>query len=230
VRETKKSNIKTKIFCYIHCFFVILAMIIVSDKTEQLTPNIYLAMHGCYGFCWLLKYVYFPDWGFELELHPVLYVLCFGSAAAHWITSWLVVNASGDAPAYLVCLAMMLFIMGMFFMYVADAQKFVFLKYNKGRLIREGVFTHTRNPNYLGEIMIYSGYCLLSRHWLPWVICVSFWTFLFAPNILAKEKSLSRYPDWDLYTSHSGILIPRWCSKSSAYSPPSVFAETKKDD
>jgi len=190
------------------CFFVVLGMIIVAEKTESLTPCIYLAMHGCYGWCWILKYLYFPDWGFEMNLWPATFIFCFVSAAVHWVTSWLIVTAKEEATPLIVTSALMSYIIGMFMMYVGDGQKYIFLKYRKGHLLREGIFTHTRNPNYLGEILIYLGYCLLSRHWVPWVICVSFWIFLFAPNILAKEKSLSRYPDWEAYKSHSGALVP----------------------
>ncbi|GAB5371464.1 hypothetical protein AAMO2058_001582200 [Amorphochlora amoebiformis] len=190
------------------CFFVILSMILYHGKIAQITPCVYLAIHGSYGFAWILKYIYFPDWGFEIELNLPIFLFCFLSAAVHWITSWIIVTNPYEAPGLLICAALMLYTMGMFFMYVGDAQKFFMLKYRPGRLIREGVFRHTRNPNYLGEIMIYSGYCLLSRHWLPWAICVSFWIFLFLPNIMAKEKSLSRYKNWELYCSHSGLVVP----------------------
>ncbi len=39
-------------------------------------------------------------------------------------------------------------------MLVSDAQKYYTLKYKKG-LISDGMFYATRNPNYLGEIMLY---------------------------------------------------------------------------
>ena len=56
-------------------------------------------------------------------------------------------------------LGIVFYVLGMFFHFVADAQKFFTLKYRKPRkLITEGLFRYTRNPNYLGEVMIYVGY------------------------------------------------------------------------
>ncbi|MEO5583717.1 MAG: DUF1295 domain-containing protein [Saprospiraceae bacterium] len=50
-------------------------------------------------------------------------------------------------------------------MMTSEAQKYYTLKYHLD-LINEGLFTKTRNPNYLGEMMIYAPYALMARHWL----------------------------------------------------------------
>jgi Protein of unknown function (DUF1295) len=47
---------------------------------------------------------------------------------------------------------------------VSDAQKFYILRERKG-LIEDGLFTRTRNPNYLGEILIYVSFAIMSMHW-----------------------------------------------------------------
>ena len=70
------------------------------------------------------------------------------------------------------------------------------------------MFTHTRNPNYMGEILIYTGFCLLADSVVPWLICVSFWLSLFLPNMLAKDKSLSRYKEFAAYKARSGMVVP----------------------
>ncbi len=46
-------------------------------------------------------------------------------------------------------------------MLVSDAQKYYTLKYKKG-LISDGMFYATRNPNYLGEIMLYRIFYVLT--------------------------------------------------------------------
>jgi steroid 5-alpha reductase family enzyme len=46
-----------------------------------------------------------------------------------------------------------LYSFGVFLHYVSEAQKYFTLKLQP-ELITDGVFAHTRNPNYLGEIMI----------------------------------------------------------------------------
>ena len=43
---------------------------------------------------------------------------------------------------------------GVVVMLLSDSQKYYTLKYKKG-LISDGMMKYTRNPNYLGEVMIY---------------------------------------------------------------------------
>ena len=70
-------------------------------------------------------------------------------------------------------------------------------------------FGRMRNPNYLGEILIYFSYAILSMHWLPFVILAG-WVFgFFARNMAAKDRSLSRHPGFEDYRKSSGLLFPR---------------------
>jgi protein-S-isoprenylcysteine O-methyltransferase Ste14 len=71
------------------------------------------------------------------------------------------------------------------------------------------MFARTRNPNYLGEMMIYGAYALLVRHGLPWLVLAWVWGVVFVPNMLLKEASLSRYPGWSAYRAATGLLWPR---------------------
>jgi protein-S-isoprenylcysteine O-methyltransferase Ste14 len=76
-------------------------------------------------------------------------------------------------------------------------------------LIKEGLFSRSRNPNYLGEILIYTGYAILSCHWLPFLVLAG-WVFgFFVRNMLAKDRSMSRYPDFAEYKGRTGLLIPK---------------------
>jgi steroid 5-alpha reductase family enzyme len=98
--------------------------------------------------------------------------------------------------------------MGLFLHYVSDAQKYHTLKLRKG-LIEEGLCSRTRNPNYLGEIMIYVAYAVMSLHWLPFLILAG-WVFgFFLPNMHRKDKSMSRYPEFAAYKSRTGLLFPK---------------------
>ena len=46
---------------------------------------------------------------------------------------------------------------------------------------------------YLGEILIYFSYALMSMHWIPFVV-LSAWIFGFLiRNMLIKDESLSRH-------------------------------------
>ena len=66
-----------------------------------------------------------------------------------------------------------------------------------------------RHPNYLGEMMIYGSFALLVWHWLPWLVLAWVWLGLFAVNMMNKEASLSRYPEWAAYRQRTGWLLPR---------------------
>ena len=201
------------------CAPVVVGMVLATGQQDSVRACAYLAMHGCYGACWCLKYAYFPDWGFEIVLPLPVWLLCFAFAAAHWVTAWIVVNNTAPLQPLVVCAALCSYIFGMFFMYVADAQKYFVLKERRRLmdpasqktgpgLITDRVLTHSRNPNYLGEILIYSGFCLLSGSLVPWIICCLFWCGLFLPNMLAKEASLSRYPTFARYKQCTGLLVP----------------------
>ncbi len=61
------------------------------------------------------------------------------------------------------------FLAGLLLEAVADAQKFAFMKNpkNKGKWIESGVWSISRHPNYLGEILVWSGVWLIAIGALP---------------------------------------------------------------
>ena len=95
---------------------------------------------------------------------------------------------------------------GITWMIAADCQKHFSLKYNRG-LITEGVFAYTRNPNFLGEIMIYFAYALLAQHWIGYAV-LTYAILIFYSRMLVKDASISRYPEWEEYAARSSRLIP----------------------
>ncbi|HEX4934997.1 MAG TPA: DUF1295 domain-containing protein, partial [Gemmatimonadaceae bacterium] len=116
---------------------------------------------------------------------------------------------SGTLPPGLVGGAVALFAVGAFFHFVADAQKYFVLRHRRPRqLITDGMFALTRNPNYLGEILIYSAFNLLAQHWLPWVACALVWVQLFWVNMRRKEESMARYPEHAAWVRRTGLLVP----------------------
>jgi protein-S-isoprenylcysteine O-methyltransferase Ste14 len=170
----------------------------------------YLALHGTYGVCWLLKHAVFPDTRWDV---PVTFGGAFMSFALtlglYWVAPSLI--AAGftrpAAPAMIaVCIA--LHTLGLALMFGSDAQKYFTLRLRPG-LITDGFFARIRHPNYLGEMLIYASYAVLAGHWVPWLILAWVWLGVFLPNILLKEASLSRHPGWVDYRRRSGLLWPR---------------------
>jgi len=174
---------------------------------------VYLALHGSYGLCWLLKHFVFPDPAWEVRV-------TFGGAfmafllvlALYWVFPWLLISPvlgprAGPSSALLAfCIA--LHTVGVVIMMTADAQKYFTLKYRKG-LIEDGMFRYVRNPNYLGEMMLYAAYAVLVGHWIPWLILAWVWGSFFLPNMLLKDESMSRHPGWAAYVARTGLLFPR---------------------
>jgi steroid 5-alpha reductase family enzyme len=90
-------------------------------------------------------------------------------------------------PNALVATALASYCFGFFFLHTSDAQKYFTLRLRPG-LITDGFFSRTRNPNYFGELLIYTGFALMASGanwhlWLvPWIINLLVWFVLFVPN------------------------------------------------
>ena len=89
----------------------------------------------------------------------------------------------------------------------ADLQKTFTLRLKPG-LISNGMFAYTRNPNFLGEIMIYATYAIMAAQLAGWIFVLLQWTLLFLPRMLAKDASISRHAGWTEYKARSGLIIP----------------------
>ena len=94
-------------------------------------------------------------------------------------------------------------------------QKHVQLKH-KRVLIATGLFAHTRNPNYFGEVMIYVGFACFSGNYSLFGYCLAVWLLLFCPNMVNKDASMCRYPEWPAWAQRTGLLVP-W--------PPALLAD-----
>ena len=97
---------------------------------------------------------------------------------------------------------------GVVIMLLADSQKFYTLKYKKG-LISDGLMKYTRNPNYLGEIMIYGSFILLVNDAISYACVIQVWVIVFTLRIWEKENSLKKKEGWSEYKSRSWILVPK---------------------
>jgi protein-S-isoprenylcysteine O-methyltransferase Ste14 len=170
---------------------------------------VYLSMHGTYSLLWLLKHALFPDRRFEERKPAIIGVLfVFSPLAGYYLAPYLLISRHVVLPPALIGLVLFLFIMGVFLHFASDAQKYYTLQLRSG-LIQDGLFGRTRNPNYLGEILIYIAYAIMSLHWLPFLVLAA-WVFgFFLRNMRSKDKSLSRYPEFSAYRTKTGLLFPR---------------------
>jgi steroid 5-alpha reductase family enzyme len=76
-----------------------------------------------------------------------------------------------------------MYALGLVLMLGSDAQKYFVLRERPG-LISHGYFAYTRNPNYLGEIIIYASFAMNAQSTGYWIYLVSFWLITFSLRIL----------------------------------------------
>jgi protein-S-isoprenylcysteine O-methyltransferase Ste14 len=199
---------------------LVLALILLR-RDYSFAALLYLALHGSYGILWIAKDVAFPDanWRRACSLGSAVAVFVYPlglyllaplvmlTPLGSWVPGgW---GTTATLPPSVAFAAVLLYVLGAFLHFVADAQKHWVLAHSRPRrLITDGMFAATRNPNYLGEIMIYASFCLLAQHWLPWLACLYVWVTVFLPNMLAKDRSLARYPEHAAWKARTWLLLP----------------------
>lgn len=187
---------------------VVLGLMLIYNNWS-VEAFIYLALHSTYSLLWLIKQTLYPDRRFERRQPLAIAILfIFVPLAGYYLAPFLLISQYVTLPPYVIGGVLFLYIVGIFLHYVSDAQKYYTLRYHKG-LIQEGLYRRTRNPNYLGEILIYVSFAILAWHWLPFLI-LGAWVFgFFVRNMRAKDRSLARYPEFEAYRESSGLLFPK---------------------
>jgi protein-S-isoprenylcysteine O-methyltransferase Ste14 len=191
----------------------VLALMFAFDNYTA-TAWTYAALHGSYGLIWLLKELVHPDpgWQQRVTLGGAVnaWLLVLG---LYWIAPVLMVTLRIEAAVWVLALSTGLYAIGVVLMMGSDAQKFFVLAVRKG-LISDGFFARVRHPNYLGEMLVYASFAIVAGHWAPWLVLGWVWTAVFLPNMLRKEASMSRYPEWTAYRARTGMLLPRLLRRS----------------
>jgi protein-S-isoprenylcysteine O-methyltransferase Ste14 len=92
-------------------------------------------------------------------------------------------------------------------------------------LTTTGPYAHTRNPLYLGSILIAFGFALAARNiWIALVLAALF-LLIYLPVIRAEEAFLrSTFPGFDDYAATVPRLIPRLTADSSNRAAPGAFS------
>src|SRR6476646_2986760 len=78
-------------------------------------------------------------------------------------------------------------------------------------LATTGPYAHTRNPLYLGSIIIAIGFVIAARNLWIGVAALAMFAFIYLPVITAEEKYLrSAFPEFDRYASEVPRFLPRF--------------------
>jgi protein-S-isoprenylcysteine O-methyltransferase Ste14 len=81
-------------------------------------------------------------------------------------------------------------------------------------LATSGPYAHTRNPLYLGSLVLAAGFVIASRNWWVALIAIAIFFLIYFPVIRSEEQFLqSRFPEFTEYARH----VPRWFPRIRPY-------------
>ena len=188
---------------------VLLLLMALYRSWDNPTAWLYLAMHGTYGLLWVLKSRIFPDRRWEERVSWRYGVFAaWGGLTLYWVGGWMVNAFDVRAPGWYTALCVVIYATGIFFHFSSDMQKHMALELRPGHLITDGFWRYSRNPNYFGEMLIYLGFGLLAKHWLPLAILATWILVYWLPSMRRKDRSLARYPEFESYRRRTKLLIP----------------------
>jgi len=188
--------------------FVVIGLMLFY-KNYSIAAWVYLSLHGTYGLLWLLKEKIFPDPYFKEKINLITSFTGFIFLGSYWIAPFILISSQRIVPTPIIAASISINIIGVFLHFASDAQKYFTLRIKKD-LIKDGFFKHIRNTNYLGEILIYLSFAILSMSLIPFVILTLFFFIVFLPRMIKKDKSLTKYDSFKKYKQISGLLLPKF--------------------
>ncbi len=188
--------------------FVVLGLMFFYNNFT-IAPLVYLALHGTYGLLWLLKEKIFPDPYFKEEINFLTSVTGFIFLGSYWIAPYILISSLKSVPDFIIAASISINVIGVFLHFASDTQKYFSLKFKKG-LIKDGFFKNVRNTNYLGEILIYLSFAMLSMSLIPFAILAIFFFVVFLPRMIKKDKSLTKYASFEDYKKKTGLILPKF--------------------
>ena len=190
-------------------------LMMIYFNNYSINSTLYAALHGSYGVIWLLKDLTFGDKGFAipstLTSNLIISVLLIFYHSIAFLT---IQNQSLQLSLIRIFVAVFIYAIGIFLMIGSDAQKYFTLECKKG-LVTTGFCKYTRNPNYLGEIMIYLSFAIICQNMFVYAVLVFVWVGLFGMRMAVKDYSLSKKPEFADYKKNSYLLFPKLFEKNS---------------
>ena len=186
----------------------VVAGLMIFYKNYSIAAWVYLSLHGTYGILWLLKEKIFPDPYFKEKINFITSITGYNFLGSYWIAPFILISSQKSVSSPIIAASISINIIGVFLHFASDAQKYFTLRIQKD-LIKDGFFKNIRNTNYLGEILIYLSFAILSMSYIPFAILALFFFVVFLPRMIKKDKSLSKYSSFKEYKQISGLLFPK---------------------
>jgi protein-S-isoprenylcysteine O-methyltransferase Ste14 len=87
-------------------------------------------------------------------------------------------------------------------------------------LTRTGPYAYTRNPLYLGSMLIAFGFAWASGSWVIFAVLAALFLAIYLPTILSEEEYLrSQFAGFDEYAGQVPRLLPRLTAAKSDVAP-----------
>lgn len=78
-------------------------------------------------------------------------------------------------------------------------------------LTTTGPYAHTRNPLYLGSMILGAGFALAAWNWIIAAMMAAIFLAIYVPVIRGEEEFLRQtFPDYNEYAQRVPRLLPRW--------------------
>ena len=91
-----------------------------------------------------------------------------------------------------------------------------YVKKNR-ELTQTGPYAHTRNPLYLGSILIAFGFALALQSWPVVLVLGLFFSVIYVPVIASEERFLrATFPEFEAYCKRVPRLLPRLTAAEDA--------------
>jgi protein-S-isoprenylcysteine O-methyltransferase Ste14 len=95
------------------------------------------------------------------------------------------------------------------------------------QLTTSGPYAYTRNPLYLGSLLLAAGFAIAARSWWIVAIMLAMFAVIYVPVIAGEERYLRQtFPEYDNYARHVPRMLPRltpYGSEHGAYSSARYF-------
>ncbi len=172
---------------------------------------IYLCLHGGYCLWWLLEQYLFPMrkeviFTEETDIPTFISVLLF--VGVFYALPGFFAFTNPEPLGYVsMAIALLLYIFGSLINTAADVQKMT-AKSMGAKLVNTEIWRSVRNVNYLGDLMRYSSFAVVSGVLWSGILPLTVFA-LYIQRILEKEKSMGeKYDNFQDYQSNSTRLVP----------------------
>jgi succinate dehydrogenase hydrophobic anchor subunit len=109
----------------------IMFILMVVYKNFSLGAWVYLALHGSYGMCWIIKDIVYPDKSFQQKVNLIAVFMVGAVLILYWGIGFMMMVGYGDqdpSPERIFCCIFM-YVIGLVLMMLSDLQKTLTLKF-----------------------------------------------------------------------------------------------------